>query len=62
MKEKIDNFMRLFVLMSMMVMGFFFTYALVWFTIGLPLTTWARILLIALSCLSEFGYIEWISA
>ena len=62
MKEKIDSFMRLFVLCFAMIMGLFFTYAIVWVAIGLPLTSWAFALLIALALLSEFGYIKWVSA
>ena len=60
MREKIDNFMRLFVLLSTMIMGFFFVYAVIWFAVGLPQTNWALALLMALAVLSEYGYYLWI--
>lgn len=60
MKNKIDNFMRLLVMIFTMVVGFFTTYALVWIAVGLPQTNWAMYLLCALAGLSMLGYILWV--
>lgn len=60
MKEKILNGCMLFLLLFMMVQGFFFTYAIIWYCIGLPLTTWSFWLLYTLSGITEYGYYRWL--
>lgn len=60
MREKIDNFLRLFVFLLMMTLGFFFVYASVWFAVGLQLTNGAIVLLVGLAVLSEYGYYLWV--
>jgi hypothetical protein len=59
-KEDIVNSIKLFLLIFMMVNGFFTIYALIWFGIGLPQTNWALMLLYALSALTEYGYFMWL--
>lgn len=59
-KENIANFIKLFLLVYMMVNGFFITYSFVWAAFGLPITKWALALLYALAGLSEYGYYRWI--
>lgn len=60
MKDKIVDFLKVFLLMFSMVMGFFFIYAFAWFALDLPVTQWAMLLLLALALLSEYGYYRWI--
>ena len=60
MKNKINNFMKLFVLVFTMTMGFFFTYAFVWFAFDLPVTKWVTLLFFALAASSMFGYYMWV--
>lgn len=38
MKGRINEILQLFILLSVMAKGFFFTYAIAWLTIGLPTT------------------------
>lgn len=59
-KENILNFIKLFLLISMMTMGFHYIYAVIWFAVGLPQTTWAVLLCAVLAGLSEYGYFKWI--
>lgn len=60
MKDKIINFLKFFLLIFVMTMGFFLIYGLAWFAIGLPQTDWAIYSLFALAGLSEYGYYRWI--
>lgn len=61
MKDKIINALKFFVLVFSMVMGIYFTYGIVWLTIGLPLKNYCAWILFALSGLSTWGYIKWLS-
>lgn len=58
-KEKIANFVKVFLLLTMMTLGFFFVYALVWFAVVSPLTRWPLVLCLALAGLSEYGFYRW---
>ena len=61
-KENILDAIKAFLLLFMMVQGFFFTYALIWYGIGLPQTKWALGLLYAIALLTEYGYYRWLRA
>lgn len=63
MKEKITallNWLKVFVLLFSMTMGFYFIYAFIWYIVGLPLTNWALWLLVGIAGLTEYGYYRWI--
>ena len=60
MKEKIEGYLKFAVLIYAMFMGFFSTYSLVWVGLELPLEWWSSVVVIALSALSVWGYIEWL--
>lgn len=62
MKDKIINGLKFFLLTFMMIMGFYFTYSLIWSLIGLQLTEWVLVGMAALSMISEGLYIKWVSA
>ena len=55
-KETIVNFIKIVLLLTMMTNGFFLTYALIWFAVGLPQTNWAILILYVLAGLTEYGY------
>ena len=60
MKDNIINFLKVFLLVISMTMGFYLIYVYIWFIVGLPLTNWALWLLVAVACLTEYGYYKWI--
>lgn len=60
-KEKIIDFIKIFLLLWMMAAGFWVTYCLIWFAVGLPQTNLAVSLLGVLACLTEYGYYKWLS-
>ena len=55
-KETIMICIKLTLLFFTMIQGFFLTYALIWFVVGLPLTDWSIALLYVIACLSEYGF------
>lgn len=61
MKDKIINWLKLGLLIFTMVSGFYFIFAGIWYTVGLPLTDWALFLMAVLAGLAEWAYIKWVS-
>lgn len=59
-KENISNALRCFLLAWLMTLGWWLSYALVWFAVGLPQTDWALWLLFGLASASEVLYIRWL--
>jgi hypothetical protein len=59
-KETIMICIKLALLFFTMIQGFFLTYGLIWFVVGLPQTNWAICLLYVTACLSEYGFYRWI--
>ena len=55
--KKFNDLAKLIVLCFVMMIGFFFIYALI---LGVPTTTEAMLFLLLLSGLSVFGYIRWL--
>jgi hypothetical protein len=60
-KEQIVNALKFTILTTTMIMGFWVTYAIIWFAVGLPETNWAMWILFALSIASECCYVKWIA-
>lgn len=63
MREKITrllDWLKVFVLLFAMTMGFYLIYTFAWYIVGLPLTNWALWLLLAMAGLTEYGYCRWI--
>ena len=60
MRNKIFDALKFLIWTHTMIMGFFFTYWLVWTALGLPRPTWALVLLFAVAVLTEYGYCRWI--
>lgn len=44
----------------MMTMGFYLTYCLIWFGIGLPQTKWALFILALVAVGTEWTYLWWV--
>lgn len=60
MKEKISNFLKVFLLFTAMTFGFYFIYCFIWWSIGFPLVDWSMWLLGGLAGITEFGYYLWL--
>lgn len=60
-KENISNAIKFILFSLLMIEGWWLSYALIWFVIGLPLVDWAFGLLFGLAIVSELLYIKWIS-
>ena len=60
MKDNIINALKIFLFLFVMTMGFYLIYAYIWFIVGLPLSNWALLLLLAVAGLTEYGYFRWI--
>lgn len=59
-KENISNFIKVFLLVFMMMMGFWISYCFVCHFVGLPLTNWTLWICFALAVASECGYYRWL--
>lgn len=59
--KKIKTFAKIGLVLNMFCVGFFFTYAVIWFLIDLPIMWWATWVLIALALLSTFGLVKWVA-
>ena len=60
MKERIIGFLKVWILIIAMSMGFYLFYCSIWYAVGLPLTNWALWILVGLAALTEYGYYLWI--
>lgn len=60
-KDRLINALKFNILVLTMIMGIWFILAILWFSIGLPQTTWAMWILFALSVIAEWLYIKWVS-
>lgn len=58
-KEKIVGVIQFFILSFVMVMGFFFIYCCVLVSAGV-FVSWACVVALVLSLVSEWGYLEWL--
>ena len=58
MKNTIVSFLKLFVFVLLIFLGFFFLFGVAWFALSLPVATWTWWLLVILSGFSAFGYIN----
>lgn len=60
MKSKIVNLAMILVLTNVMVFGFFFMYALLWISLGLPHDSWVVAVWAILTILSVGGFFWWV--
>ncbi len=61
MKDNITGFVKLFLLVCMMTLGFLTTYATIYQLLGFTLTKYALLGCVALSMVSVMGYLSWIT-
>ena len=59
MKTKIMNLAKMLVMVNVMVFGFFVIYAVIWVSLGLPVTSWSAVILVVLDVLSILGFFCW---
>jgi hypothetical protein len=60
-KETIIKYIKFHMLFIFMSLGFWFTYSLVWFGVGLPQTDWALLVTLILAFISEHFYLRWVT-
>ena len=59
-KGEITNGIQFFIMMYTMVMGFWFSYMLMWVKVGLPQDWWAFVITMVIAFLSLYGFMQWI--
>ena len=59
-KGKIIAGIQLFITMTMVFFGFWFSYLLIWFKCGLPIEWWSLFITMMLALFSMGGLFQWI--
>ena len=59
--EKIANYIKFIIFLLLTLIGFFTIYAMIWVGVGFPIDRWASIIIVAISALSEWGYVSWLA-
>ncbi len=59
-KDEIICGVQFFVMLYTMTMGFYFSYILAWFKVGLPIEWWSLLVTLVLALLSTGGLCQWI--
>ena len=60
-RETIANYIKFIIFLFVTFIGFFTIYAMIWYFVGLPIDWWASLIIVAVSSLSEWGYISWLT-
>lgn len=60
-RETIANYIKFIIFLFVTFIGFFTIYAMIWVGIGFPIDWWASIVVVAISALSEWGYMSWLA-
>ncbi len=60
-KDEIIGGVQFFIMMYTMLIGFWWSYMLIWLKVGLPIEAWAIALTLAIALLSLFGLCCWIT-
>lgn len=60
-REKIANYIKFIIFLLVTLVGFFTIYAMIWVCVGLPVNRWASLIIVAISALSEWGYVSWLA-
>ena len=60
MNKRIKETIQILIIVLSCYAGFFFGYAFIWFTFGLPATVWSLLGLSLLAAASLFGLGKWI--
>ena len=59
-REKIVNYIKFIIFLFVLLIGFFTIYAMIWVCVGLPVNWLASIVIVAISAISEWGYVSWL--
>ena len=59
-REKIVNYIKFIIFILVTLIGFFTIYAIIWVCVGLPVNLLASLIIVAISALSEWGYVSWL--
>ena len=60
-REKIEDYIKFIIFLLVTLTGFFAIYAMIWVGVGFPIDWWASIVVVAISALSEWGYMSWLA-
>ena len=60
-RETIANYIKFITFLLVTLVGFFTIYAMIWVSIGLPVNWLASLIIVAISALSEWGYVLWLA-
>ena len=60
-REKVANYIKFIIFLLVTLVGFFIIYAMIWLFVGLPVNRLASIIIVAISALSEWGYVSWLA-
>ena len=60
-REKIENYIKFIIFLLLTLIGFFTIYAMIWVFIGFPINRFATLIVVAVSGLSEWGYVSWLA-
>ena len=59
-REKLVNYIKFIIFLLVTLIGFFTIYTVIWVGVGLPVNWFASIIIVAISALSEWGYVSWL--
>ena len=60
-RETIANYIKFIIFLLVTLIGFFTIYAMIWVGVGLPVNWLASLIIVAISALSEWGYVSWLA-
>ena len=59
-REQIVNYIKFIIFLLVTLIGFFTIYTMIWVFVGLPVNWLASLIIVAISALSEWGYVSWL--
>ena len=60
-REEIVNYIKFIIFLLVTLIGFFTIYAMIWVCVGSPVNWLASLIIVAISGLSEWGYVSWLT-
>lgn len=60
-KDEITHGVQVFIILEMMVNGFWLSYMWIWFKFDLPIEWWSIAITLGLAVLSMFGVWRWVA-
>ena len=59
-RKTIANYIKFIIFLLVTLIGFFTIYVMIWVFVGLPVNWLASLIIVAISALSEWGYVSWL--